>query len=199
MGDGAKDKSPGVYPRGGSRSPDGGANLNGPEGVWIESVTGLKLRSPENAMAVTISGDAKKFIVLRLPSFLALKFRLNDVRIALSSPFFSSRFHCPIHGPQALASTVAPTSSKVDCNPSLSIVARMSSDPGVTRNGTLDLSPAALACSAMDATRDMSSYDELVHEPMSAEERVVGYLFSFKNDPKAESGVARSGVKGPFK
>jgi hypothetical protein len=27
----------------------------------------------------------------------------------------------------------------------------------VTRKGTLDLSPAALACSAMEATRDMSS------------------------------------------
>ena len=36
-------------------------------------------------IAVTISGEARKFIVSRFPSFLALKFRLNDVRIAISS------------------------------------------------------------------------------------------------------------------
>ena len=40
------------------------------------------------------------------------------------SPCFSERFHCPMQGPQALARTVAPESSKVDVNPSRAIVAR---------------------------------------------------------------------------
>lgn len=61
------------------------------------------------------------------------------------------------------------------------------------------MSPAAFACSAMEATRDMSSYDEFVHDPIRAEERVVGYLFSDKKDGNLERGVARSGVKGPLR
>ena len=40
----------------------------------MESDMGLKLSLPENAIAVTMVGDARKFIVCRLPSFLALKF-----------------------------------------------------------------------------------------------------------------------------
>lgn len=43
---------------------------------------GLKLRDPENAIAVTSSGEARKFIVFRLPSLRALKLRLKDVRMA---------------------------------------------------------------------------------------------------------------------
>lgn len=57
-------------------------NRKGPEGVSRVSVVGLKLRSPEKAMAVTISGEARKFMVRRLPSLRALKLRLNEVRIA---------------------------------------------------------------------------------------------------------------------
>ena len=34
---------------------------------------------------------------------------------------------------------------------------------------------------------------------MSAEESVVGYLFDDRKEPKVERGVARSGVKGPFR
>jgi hypothetical protein len=45
----------------------------------------------------------------------------------------------------------------------------------------------------------MSSYDELVHEPMSAPERVVGNELSDRKEGKEERGVARSGVKGPFR
>src|SRR5258705_154701 len=44
----------------------------------------------------------------------------------------------------------------------------MRSEPGVTRNGVFALSPALSACIATWAERFMSSYDELVHEPMSA-------------------------------
>ena len=36
-------------------------------------------------MAVTISGEAKKFMVRRLPSFRALKLRLKEVKIAVAS------------------------------------------------------------------------------------------------------------------
>jgi len=69
----------------------------------------------------------------------------------------------------------------------------------VTRKGTLDFNPAAFACSAIEATRDMSSYDEFVHDPIRAEERVVGYLFDSKKEGNRDRGVARSGVNGPFR
>ena len=53
-----------------------------PEGRVIVSVTGLNDSFPEKAMAVTMVGDARKFIVLLLPSFLDLKLRLKLVKIA---------------------------------------------------------------------------------------------------------------------
>lgn len=51
-------------------------------------------------MAVTISGEARKFMVSGLPSFRPRKFRLYEVKMALLSPFStpSVRLHCPIHG-----------------------------------------------------------------------------------------------------
>lgn len=55
-----------------------------PEDSLIESVVGLNDSFPENIMAVTIVGDARKFIVERFPSFLALKFLLKLVNIAMS-------------------------------------------------------------------------------------------------------------------
>jgi hypothetical protein len=72
-----------------------------PEGNVNESVMGLKESFPENAIAVTIVGEARKFIVRLLPSFRDLKllnqnvsqsltrkkrerpYRLKEVRIAL--------------------------------------------------------------------------------------------------------------------
>ena len=69
----------------------------------------------------------------------------------------SGRDHCPMHGPQALASTVAPTASRSASNPSRSIVARICSEPGVTSNSTFDVSPFAEAWRATDAARVMSS------------------------------------------
>jgi len=45
----------------------------------------------------------------------------------------------------------------------------------------------------------MSSYEEFVHDPIRAEERVVGYLFSCRKEGKRDRGVARSGVNGPFR
>ena len=64
---------------------------------------------PESAKAITISGLDMKFIVSLLPSFRPGKFLLYEVTIVFVSPFFSSGLlHCPIHGPQAFARTVAP-------------------------------------------------------------------------------------------
>ena len=73
-------------------------NLNdSPEGNVNESVIGLNDSLPENAMAVTTVGEARKFVVRLLPSLRDLKLlkkneptkleekishRLNEVRIA---------------------------------------------------------------------------------------------------------------------
>lgn len=53
-----------------------------PDGRGIESVIGLKDSLPENAIAVTIVGEARKFIVLLLPSLRDLKllFHVSFVR-----------------------------------------------------------------------------------------------------------------------
>jgi hypothetical protein len=39
----------------------------------------------------------------------------------------------------------------------------------------------------------------LVHDPIRAEERVVGYLFSLRKVGNLDRGVARSGVNGPLR
>jgi hypothetical protein len=107
--------------------------------------------------------------VAALPSLRAGKLRLNDDTIVLVSPFWmSSRCHWPMHGPHALARTVAPIASRSARRPSRSMVARTCSEPGVMSNGVFTRSPAALAWRATFAARPMSSYDEFVHEPTSA-------------------------------
>lgn len=79
----SKNNAPGVNPSLGSILPLGGSNLNDlPSTPISESVIGLNERFPEKAMAVTISGDARKFIVLLLASLRPLKLRLKEVRIA---------------------------------------------------------------------------------------------------------------------
>jgi hypothetical protein len=73
-----------VKPAEGRWSPDGGENLKAwPFGRGMLSVMGLKDSFPENAMAVTVVGDARKFMVFRFPSLRALKFRLKEVTIAV--------------------------------------------------------------------------------------------------------------------
>ena len=53
------------------------------------------------------------------------------------SPFLISvRFHWPMQGPQALASTVPPTLLKTSIRPSRSMVALICSLPGVMVKGT---------------------------------------------------------------
>ena len=95
----------------GNSDPIGGLNINLlPSSIKIESFEGLKLSLPAIANAVTISGLATKDSVAAFPSFLFAKFLLNDVMIVFFSPSLTpDLFHCPIHGPQALASTLPPS------------------------------------------------------------------------------------------
>jgi hypothetical protein len=66
--------SPIANPAEGRSCPDGGANLNGaPDGSVSVSVKGLNDSLPEKAIAVTTVGEARKFIVKRLPSLRDLK------------------------------------------------------------------------------------------------------------------------------
>ena len=58
--------------------------------------------------------------------------------------------------------------------------------------------PWSAACLAMLAERVMSSYEELVHEPMSATLSSSGQPFLTTSSLNLERGVARSGVKGPL-
>ena len=64
--------------------------------------------------------------------------------IVLTSPgSMSSRCHCPMHGPHAFASTVAPIASRSASSPSRSIVARTCSEPGRDHQRRLDRQPCA--------------------------------------------------------
>jgi len=64
-----------------------------PEGNAKESVMGLKESFPENAMAVTTMGEARKFIVRLLPSLRDLKLlrqkktKFNQVALKIQSPY----------------------------------------------------------------------------------------------------------------
>mmetsp|Transcript_21668 Transcript_21668/g.54538 ORF Transcript_21668/g.54538 Transcript_21668/m.54538 type:complete len:229 (-) Transcript_21668:40-726(-) len=150
---------PGSKPFSGSSSPKGLFSLSSePSAATRESFSGLKLRSPAMAKAVTSSGEVTKQWVAGLPSFRAAKLRLNEVTIELASPLATSvRFHWPIQGPHELDSTVPPTLAKISMRPSRSMVARICSEPGLMVKGTLALMPASRACLAMEAARDMSS------------------------------------------
>ncbi len=107
---------------------------------------------------MTISGLEMKEAVLGLPSFLLAKLRLNDEMMELVVPSaMSSRFHWPMHGPQALARTVAPSFSRTPIWPSRSMVASTCSEPGVTQSGHLMVAPWSRACWATSAARVMSS------------------------------------------
>lgn len=72
-----------MNPADGRSCPEGAVNLNvSPDGRINESVMGLKDSFPEKDMAVTIVGEARKFIVKGLPSFRDLKFLLKLETIA---------------------------------------------------------------------------------------------------------------------
>ena len=69
----------------------------------------------------------------------------------------AGRLHWPMHGPQALASTVPPIASRSASRPSRSMVARTCSEPGVMSSSVLAVMPCAAATRAIDAARVMSS------------------------------------------
>src|SRR3954462_8419557 len=133
---------------------------------------------------MTMSGDVTKANVLAEPSLRFGKLRLNELMIVFGvDGSMSGRSHCPMHGPQALARTVPPIASRSASSPSRSIVARTCSEPGVMSSWVLARSPRADAWRAIDAARVMASYDEFVHEPISAEEISTGTPFSFAHAP----------------
>mmetsp|Transcript_22641 Transcript_22641/g.29632 ORF Transcript_22641/g.29632 Transcript_22641/m.29632 type:complete len:209 (+) Transcript_22641:680-1306(+) len=163
------------------------------------SVSGSKVISPANAQAVTNSGLVTKACVPGFPSFRLAKFRLYEVKMELSSPCFSWRFHWPIQGPHALARTVPPAVSNSSVIPSLSMVARTCSEPGVMRKGTLLFSPAAKACLTRSAHRDISSYELLVQDPIKPALISLGHPFASQFAAiSAPAMFAKSGVKGPL-
>jgi hypothetical protein len=89
-------------------------------------------------------------------------------------------------------------SSKASMKPSRAIVARTCSEPGVMVKADLALRPCEAASRAIEADRDMSSYDELVHEPMRPTLSSEGHECFLTSAANLEMGVARSGVKGPL-
>ena len=134
-----------------------------------------------------------------LPSLRFGKLRLYELTIVFfADGSMSVRSHWPMHGPQALASTVAPMASRSASRPSRSIVARTCSEPGVTSSWVFAVRPFADAWRAIDAARVMSSYEEFVHEPMSADDTFSGQSFAFAAAPISLTLWARSGVCGPL-
>ena len=88
-----------------------------------KSVSGLKVKSPAIAIAVTISGLPTKANVFGLPSARLAKCLLKLCTMVLRSCFSAPTLsHIPIQGPQAFAKTVAPMLLNRSKNPSLSIV-----------------------------------------------------------------------------
>ncbi len=73
-------------------------------------MSGLNESRPASAKATTSSGLAMKLIVEVSPSLRPGKLRLYEVTIVFARPAVGRR-HCPMQGPQALASTEAPTAS----------------------------------------------------------------------------------------
>src|SRR5690606_17105117 len=159
--------TPGSYPADGRISPAGGSSITSvPSGAVSVSVVGSKSSRPARAIAITVSGEVTKASVLEDPSLRLGKLRLYEFTIVFGCPVIDSgRDHWPMQGPQALASTVAPTASRSASRPSRSIVARICSEPGVTSSSVWAVRPLAAAWRAIDATRVMSSYDEFVQEP----------------------------------
>lgn len=75
------------YPSLGRVSPLGIFNWNSfPEGVFRVSLVGLKPRSLEKTLAMTISGEARKMCVAGLLSRRPEKLRLYEVMMEFSVP-----------------------------------------------------------------------------------------------------------------
>ena len=117
-----------------------------------------------------------------------------------------------MQGPQAFARTVPPNlrrvsacvrikvdfyasnisflknyTTKYHTMPSLSIVARICSEPGVTLNAAFAVNPCSNACLAMLAQRPMSSYELLVHEPIKPTLISLGHPSFLAVSPKTST------------
>src|SRR5437868_14504068 len=103
-----------------------------------------------------------------------------------------------MQGPHAFANTTPPTFSNSFINPSRSIVNRTNSLPGVIVNSDCAFSPLPTASLTIEALRLISSYEEFVQLPIRATSNFSGQPFAFTASAIFETGVARSGVKGPF-
>lgn len=64
--------------------------------------------------------------------------------------------------------------------------------------GVAAFNPFASACRAIEVTLVRSSYDEFVHEPIKEADMLSFQPFSLTIFANLLSGVARSGVWGPF-
>ena len=134
-----------------------------------------------------------------LASLRFAKFLLKEWIIVLTFLLSESlRAHCPIHGPHAFAKTSPPIFLNISRNPSLSVIDRICSEPGVIVNSDFATSLLDKASFTTDAALERSSYDEFVHEPISPTSTSTGQLFLTASSFIREMGVARSGVKGPL-
>ena len=116
-----------------------------------------------------------KACVSALPSLRFGKLRLKEVRMEFATPFWrSSRFHCPMHGPQAFASTTPPIAASSSSCPSRWMVWWICSEPGVTHSVVLAATPCRLACRATSAARERSSYEEFVQLPIRHDDSCAG-------------------------
>ena len=128
-------------------SPRGASSFTSePSGAVMVSTLGSKSRRPDKAIAITVSGLVTKDSVFAEPSARFGKLRLNEFTMLFGFAVLSAaRSHWPMHGPQALARTVAPIASRSASNPSRSIVARICSLPGEIRSSTFAFNPFAAA------------------------------------------------------
>ena len=94
---------------------------------------------------------------------------------------------------------VALRSSNILSIPSLSAVYLTCSEPGFIPKSDFVVRFFSTACFAIEAALVKSSYEEFVHDPIRPQSTFKGQSFSFALSPISETGVAKSGVKGPFR
>src|SRR5690554_807977 len=82
--------------------------------------------------------------------------------------------------------------------PSLSMVYLICSEPGLIPNSAFGVIFFSKACSTIDTARDISSYDELVQDPINPHSILIGQSFSATTAFILETGVPLSGVNGPL-
>jgi hypothetical protein len=130
--------------RWGDRSTGSPSRTRSPSFVSIVSVTGSKSKEPAKARATTISGEARNDLVVALPSLRRAKFRLK-LETMLLNCVGSMQLAVPLSDawPAGIGEHGGANTSEITQEPSRSTVARICSEPGVTKSGTLAESPSA--------------------------------------------------------